>query len=315
MGSPDFLQLFPPEPQDPVPPVSSEPPNQLRIILKRCAGSAIVALMFAFLIAALTTYGVINVGAARLFLLGLFVLGVGGIVFSEWLWSKAVATKIMVGVLVSIVWGVALIRLDQWARSHGPASETANAQRPPEQSSSSAHSVLPRDSTTSAPPSKPIQEKADSSKVDKAQASASSPSLANLKQRAMQCGYQILENLHSMGWDDPRYPIATTMGSMKRPDPKDPEKSAAWMRDITVTFWVSDCNLSETLAIRDELASIHLRDNELDQTLNSAKMNFDTEKDICKTIPKLCGQISELPQSLSLIGGKLMQLASQIPEK
>jgi hypothetical protein len=118
----EFIDLFSPQP---------EPPNPKRdphTLLKRIAGSAILILLLTCLIASLTFYGVIDVGLGRLFLILVFILGVGGVIFSEWLWKQDLAIKIVVGVVVCIVWAFALIKLDGWARSHGPMHEDTTTQ-------------------------------------------------------------------------------------------------------------------------------------------------------------------------------------------
>ena len=84
-------------------------------LVKRIVGSALVVFIVTLLIAALTFYGVINMALARLCLILVFLLGVGGIVFSEWVWSQDRKMKIWVGIGATIVWAISLVGLDRWA--------------------------------------------------------------------------------------------------------------------------------------------------------------------------------------------------------
>lgn len=126
MGSPHFVRLFASDSSGSETPVSPLPESP-HTLLKRIAASAIVVLMATCFIAAFTFYGVISISLGRIFLFITFILGAGGVVFSEWLWRKDVSIKVFVGFIVVIIWGGALIWVDRWAREHGTLSESAHA--------------------------------------------------------------------------------------------------------------------------------------------------------------------------------------------
>jgi hypothetical protein len=97
-------------------------------LLKKVVSSAIVVMVLTFLIAGLEFYGVTNVGLGRLCFVGAWVLSVGGLVFSEWLWSRSLKFRIAVGVLYAISCFAALIELDDWARLHGVPQQQSPVQ-------------------------------------------------------------------------------------------------------------------------------------------------------------------------------------------
>jgi hypothetical protein len=97
-----------------------------RAILNRLLGSAIVALVLTLSVAGLQFYGVINMTLGRICFIGVFSVGCGGIVFSEWLWKQEVRTKVFAGMLGILLWAFVIWRMDEWARTHGPQAAVLN---------------------------------------------------------------------------------------------------------------------------------------------------------------------------------------------
>ena len=91
-----------------------------RTTAKRTLGSVFISLPLMFILTALKFYGVPGEGIGELCFLGAWLVGVAGIVFSEWLWERAVCDKVFVGISIAIVWGLALYGLNNWAMAHRP---------------------------------------------------------------------------------------------------------------------------------------------------------------------------------------------------
>jgi hypothetical protein len=88
-------------------------------LFRRFLGSAIVVVMLSLVIAGLQFYGVINMALGRFCFELVWIIGVGGIIFSEWVWKKKLWLKLVVGSVASAVLGIGIYCLDAWAKTHG----------------------------------------------------------------------------------------------------------------------------------------------------------------------------------------------------
>jgi hypothetical protein len=88
-------------------------------LFRRFLGSAIVVVMLSLVIAGLQFYGVINMALGRFCFESVWIIGVGGIIFSEWVWKKKFGLKLVIGVAASAVLGIGIYCLDAWAKTHG----------------------------------------------------------------------------------------------------------------------------------------------------------------------------------------------------
>jgi hypothetical protein len=126
-------------------------------LLRRFLGSSIVVVMLSLVIAGLQFYGVINMALGRLCFELVWVIGVVGIIFSEWVWKKKLWLKVVVGSVASAALGIGIYCLDAWAKTHGAPTSPSTpqiaqnaAQANPPQTSSAG----PADSTQPKPTSK-----------------------------------------------------------------------------------------------------------------------------------------------------------------
>jgi hypothetical protein len=123
----------------------------------------------------------------------------------------------------------------------------------------------------------------------------------NLKQRGIDFGNEILEDLFIHGWPNrygnqaPQFPMAEKM-----PDPHDFKANNDWVERRSRKFLVR--YLDEAIELRDEFAAFHLKDDELNVELDLAKRIRD-------------GQLNTvvLPQSEEQVARKLIEFASRLP--
>jgi hypothetical protein len=95
-----------------------------------------------FVIAGLQFYGVIDMALGRICFVVAYLIGLGGIAFSEFLWDKEVSTKVFVAVIAATVWSAALFSLDVWARKHVPVQQVSGPLPPPKTSATDlAHDI------------------------------------------------------------------------------------------------------------------------------------------------------------------------------
>lgn len=94
-----------------------------RKLFWRITTSAILALATTLLIAALQFYGVINMGLGRLLLIAVYVVLLGVIMFSKWVWRKTPWLAALVFIVAALIVGGLLLKLDKWAVAHGIHSE------------------------------------------------------------------------------------------------------------------------------------------------------------------------------------------------
>jgi hypothetical protein len=78
-------------------------------------GSAAFTAVMGLILAALSVYGIFNMGAARTLLFIAWLIGVAGVVGSEIVCSKPWRHYVSIGLIFAIVFGGGLIWLDQWA--------------------------------------------------------------------------------------------------------------------------------------------------------------------------------------------------------
>lgn len=99
--------------------------------VKRIIGSAFVVLIITFLIAGFQFYGVISAGLGELCFTAAWLIGTLWLIFSGWLWDREVSTKVFVGVIGSIIWGVCLLYVNGWAEGHRQVTRPTQTQKQP----------------------------------------------------------------------------------------------------------------------------------------------------------------------------------------
>jgi hypothetical protein len=118
--------------------------------------SAAVGLFVTLLTAALTTYGVVSVSAARWMLFFAWLVLVGGISTSDYLCDKKVAHVLIVGLISACIVGGFLIWIDHWAISTKAALDARSAP-PPLAKELTRPPVPPKIAHVKTPPSHPVQ--------------------------------------------------------------------------------------------------------------------------------------------------------------
>jgi hypothetical protein len=99
-------------------------------LLMLLVGSAAFTAVMALILAALSIYGIINMGAARVLLFIAWLIGIAGVVGSEIVCSKPWKHYVSIGLIFAVVFGGSLIWLDQWA-ARTKAEQDARTTVPP----------------------------------------------------------------------------------------------------------------------------------------------------------------------------------------
>lgn len=121
---------------------------------KRLLGSIFFTLTLTLIFQALKSYGVVSVIVGELCLVGAWLVGIIGLVFSEWTWNRSVREKIFITTIGAVIYGVVLLEFNDWAMAHRPevnraASVSASAPiptpAPPPVAPTRHHSEQPSD--------------------------------------------------------------------------------------------------------------------------------------------------------------------------
>jgi hypothetical protein len=94
-------------------PITDAPQNTTRTLLIALTGSNIFALCVGGIYEYLSLRGVISVSAAWVVLLFVWLLGIVGIVISEWVWGKGIKHRIWSGIGTAFVLGLLLFGFDR----------------------------------------------------------------------------------------------------------------------------------------------------------------------------------------------------------
>ena len=93
-----------------------------RTTARKIIGSPFFSVPLMFVLTALKFYGVGGEVIGKLCLVGAWLVGVAGVVFSEWLWNRSIRDKIFISIMSSVAFGAMLFALNNWALAHRPDS-------------------------------------------------------------------------------------------------------------------------------------------------------------------------------------------------
>ena len=99
-----------------------------RTLVAKIVGSAFVVFIFAAAVAGLQFYGVIAMTLGLICFGVVWVIGLAGLLFSEWFEQKEVRTKVFVGIFAASMWSVAVYSLNAWGWRHSPLNAPARVQ-------------------------------------------------------------------------------------------------------------------------------------------------------------------------------------------
>jgi hypothetical protein len=96
-------------------------------LLKLLVGGSAYAIIIGLVIAGLQFYGIINANLGEACFFGAWLVGIIGLVYFEYQWDTEVFTKVFVGVMVLLLFGAFLYRLNSWAAAHRPVENVPPA--------------------------------------------------------------------------------------------------------------------------------------------------------------------------------------------